>query len=315
MNIAVHRYELQPRRIPNSKSSLRPRAGALVRIVGPGGTHGYADLHPWPELGDPSLQEHVSSLLKEPTELARRTLWLAERDARARRDRVSLCCEVPEIENNLMIACGEDLARPEVSGARVLKMKCGRDPVREADFIGRVFAETAADLRLDFNASVSPEDFFAFQERIPKKWDSRIEYVEDPTPYEAGVWREIRSRWRVAVDFEWDRISGPVEADVLVYKPARGTADGLRWVEESPDRQLTVTSSMDHPVGVLHALSIAQELKTRFGDRMRAGGLATSSFFEPTEFSLPMRGMVLKPERGEGIGYGDVLSRLNWETP
>ena len=67
--------------------SLSPtRRGALVRVG-----NGFADVHPWPELGDAPLERQLTMLARgETTALTRRSLELARIDSDARARSVSL---------------------------------------------------------------------------------------------------------------------------------------------------------------------------------------------------------------------------------
>jgi O-succinylbenzoate synthase len=107
----------------------------------------------------------------------------------------------------------------------------------------------------------------------------------------------LRKRVRLALD----RATGK-EADVLVVKPA---------IQEVPtdERELVVTSYMDHPVGQLFAAYVAATTKT--SDRC---GLLTHLVYEPNAFSERLRidGMRLVPPGGNGIGFDDLLENLAW---
>ena len=62
------------------------RRGALIRVDG-----GFADVHPWPELGDAPLDEQLALLARgETTPLTRASLHWARVDADARARGVSI---------------------------------------------------------------------------------------------------------------------------------------------------------------------------------------------------------------------------------
>ena len=61
MKIFVSPYELSPLR-----RSSNERSGVLVKVEFTDGITGYSDLHPWPELGDPSLKEILEALRTSP---------------------------------------------------------------------------------------------------------------------------------------------------------------------------------------------------------------------------------------------------------
>jgi len=54
----IYRYALVPRRTLSALAGTRTREGALLRVGG-----GFADIHPWPELGDAPLDERTQALV------------------------------------------------------------------------------------------------------------------------------------------------------------------------------------------------------------------------------------------------------------
>jgi O-succinylbenzoate synthase len=274
MRFFVHRYQLVPRRKLSALAGARPREGALLRVDG-----GYADLHPWPELGDAPLDEQLALLARgEPTAQARASLQLASLDADARRRGVSLF---------------EGLTIPESHWP-------GPEPPAAFDTIkikDVMLVPPRVRVRIDFNARLTADEFVRIAATLPKE---RIDFVEDPCPYDAGVWRELRQR--TGLRLALDRFDGV--ADVLVHKPALRA----QW----PDHEdVVVTSYMDHPVG-------------QFGAAYRAAthavnarcGLFTHVLYEPDAFieRIETDGARLVPPRGTGIGFDDLLENLPWKS-
>src|SRR5712692_10341282 len=80
-SIWTARYTLVPRRALNARSVAAPRHGSLLRV-----DDGFADLFPWPELGDVPLDEQLALLERGlTTPLTSRSLQLASVDGAARR--------------------------------------------------------------------------------------------------------------------------------------------------------------------------------------------------------------------------------------
>ena len=276
--IFVHEYELVPRGRLNARAAEGPRHGALIRVDG-----GYADVHPWPELGDVVLDEQLSLLARGvTTPLTARSLFFARLDAEARREGRSLF-------DGLAIPASHWLLFDEPPAAfDTVKIKMPRalDP-----------ALARYRLRLDFNATLTAEEFIRWLDRLDPAF--HVEFVEDPCPYDDATWRALRKRVRLALDRDVRD-----EADVLVVKPA---------VQEVPNdgREIVITSYMDHPVGQLFAAYVAATTKT--SDRC---GLLTHLVYEPNAFSERLRidGMRLVPPGGTGIGFDDLLYALPWRT-
>jgi len=273
MSIWVHRYTLVPRRRLGGVAHEGAREGALIRVG-----DGFADVHPWPELGDAPLEEQLALLVRgETTTLTRASLQLARIDGEARSKGVSLF---------------EGLTIPESHWP-------GNDPPEGFDTIkikGVVPVPEHVRVRIDFNGMLSAEEFVRVAETLPRE---RIDFVEDPCPYDPAVWRELRVRTglRLAID----RFEG--EADVVVHKPALRT--------EWPDHEdVVVTSYMDHPVGQFGAAYVAAT------HRVNARcGLMTHVLYEPDAFieRVARDGARLLPPRGTGIGFDDLLDNVRWE--
>lgn len=267
MRIDVHRYELRRR-------SGGVRRGALLRVDG-----GYADVHPWPELGDAPLDEQLGLLAQgATTPLTAASLHLASLDRDARRRGVSLF---------------EGLTIPRSHWP-------GNDP---PDAFDTVKVKDTRDLppdvriRIDFNARLTPEEFLSIAASLPAE---RIDFIEDPCPYDAEVWRTLRVR--TGLRLALDRFEG--EADVLVHKPALQTA----WPRHD---DVVVTSYMDHPVGQFGAAYVAATHPVN-----ARCGLFTHVLYEPDAFleRVESDGARLLPPRGSGIGFDDLLERLAWTS-
>jgi O-succinylbenzoate synthase len=153
-------------------------------------------------------------------------------------------------------------------------------------------------IRIDFNARLTAEEFLGVAETLPKE---RIDFVEDPCPYDAAVWRRLRER--TGLRLALDRFAG--EADVLVHKAA------LSADFPSFDGEIVVTSYMDHPVGQFFAAYVAAT-----HDVAPRCGLMTHLLYEPDAFLERVRrdGARLLPPGGTGIGFDDLLERLPWTS-
>lgn len=262
MAIFVHRYSL------NSS-----RRGALIRVNG-----GFADVHPWPELGDAPLDEQLALLAKgETTPLTRASLHWAGVDAETRARGVSLF---------------EGLTIPESHWP-------GNEPPAGFDTIkikGLMRVPQDVRVRIDFNARLSAEEFLRVALSLPK---TQIDFIEDPCPYDEEVWRELRER--TGLRLALDRFEGV--ADVLVHKPA------LQVSFPRFNGEIVVTSYMDHPVGQFFAAYVAAT--NRVSARC---GLFTHVLYEPDAFIERIRaeGARLLPPEGTGIGFDDLLEDLPW---
>ena len=263
----VHRYTLRMR-------SGIVREGALLRV-----DDGFADVHPWPDLGDAPLDEQLARLARgETTPLTRASLRCAAIDGDARRRGVSLF---------------DGLTIP-------LSHWPGSDPPLEFD---TVKLKRAVDLppdvriRIDFNARLTAEEFVRIAETLPRE---RVDFIEDPCPYDEDVWRELRAR--TGLRLALDRFSG--NADVLVHKPAL-------QIEFPVHDDVVVTSYMDHAIGQFYAAYVAATHTVN-----PRCGLMTHVLYEPDAFfeRIERDGARLLPPGGTGLGFDDLLERLPWKS-
>jgi O-succinylbenzoate synthase len=283
-------------------------AGALVRWH-----DGFGCLQPWPEFGHAPLAEHLASLAGgNPTALSRRTLDCCTADGAARRRGENLfrgmrippshatlpALPSPE-ECDALCAQGFFSAKLKVPGTNRI------DWIRE--FIELASRDDSLLFRLDFNASCTAAEFHRFVMELPAAVRERIEFAEDPAPYDSGQWRALRQMTKVPLAIDWITTSSPPAPDsfdLQVFKPA------CQEIPPEPGR-FVITSAMDHPVGQLFA---AWEAARRF-DQVDVCGLLTHPLFEPDAFLERMRsdGPFLLPPEGTGLGFDDLLEKLPWK--
>jgi len=273
----VHRYSLHGK----GARASSPREGALLRDG-----DGFADVHPWPELGDAPLDEQLALLARgETTALTRASLQCASIDGDARRRGVSLF-------DGLTIPLSHWPGNDPPAGFDTVKLK------------GVMDVPPHVRIRIDFNARLTPDEFLRVAETLPR---ARIDFIEDPCPYDEVVWKELRGRTGLRLAFDIPPTANrqpPTEFDVLVHKPALQT----EWPVHN---DVVVTSYMDHAVGQFFAAYVAatHEVNPRCG-------LMTHVLYEPDAFfeRVERDGARLLPPRGTGIGFDDLLERLPWKS-
>ena len=273
------KYELKPKRRLSAIAAEGSRRGALIRIDG-----GHADIHPWPELGDATLDEQLAMLARgETTPLTRASLKFADIDRAARRDERSLF-------DGLTIPPSHWPGPDPPGGFDTVKLKS----------IDRIPEHVR--LRIDFNATLTPEEFVRIAATLPRQ---RIDFIEDPCPYDAARWTDLRSRTGLRLALDRAGVAGQRNgADVLVIKPA---------IEEIPptDSEIVVTSYMDHPIGQLCAAFAAATAGIT-----ATCGLVTHVLYEPDPFidRMQIDGARLIAPGGTGWGFDDLLEGLPWRT-
>ncbi len=290
-----------------SPYTIAERQGALIQVQFPDGSIGYADCHPWESLGDLPLSEQCALLEKgQTTALTSRSLYFARLDAEARARGVNLFegLQVPDSHFLLL-----DLAKPRMlpPGYNRVKIKLGKDLAKETPLLKAFLSilPEQCQVRLDFNGRLTRESF----EQILHVFENeqhKIEFYEDPFPYEAAAWAEVQQKHGItlACDFGSERGVGNAEsATYLVVKPAVQDANFIRG-----SQKIVVTSYLDHPLGQMAAAYVAGQLKKQFPTQIETCGLLSHLVYEPNVFSsmLP-KGPDFVAITGTGFGFDELL--------
>lgn len=309
----ISRYRLRARGFLNSISNRREFEGALIQIDG-----GFGCIHPWPELGDPTLDKCLADLAgARRWPIVRRAIRCAEFDRASRVFDNSLFeeMEVPASHATLAKADVAEIALAVEAGFTTVKLKAGRDLTAEAGFLDEMAAEyPQLKWRLDFNESPTPGETTAFLLGLAEKTRAAIDFVEDPSPYSETAWKEMRRQTRVnlAVDREAAPLSSA--AQVMVIKPAIDEPFLLGEAALGHQQRVVITSYMDHPVGQTFAAWEAARLGLQFPGLVGMCGLQTHHLFEPDAFTeaLGPWSPVFKVPDGTGLGFDDLLDALPW---
>ena len=309
----IARYRLKTRGFLNAISNRREFEGALIEVDG-----GFGCIHPWPELGDPTLEKCLADLAGERRwPIVRRALRCAEFDKAARVFDESLFEEMEVPESHATLAKGDvaEVALAVEAGFNVVKLKCGRELAAEARFLDDMATEyPALKWRLDFNESASPEQAAEFLLGLLEKTRTAIDFVEDPCAYSDTAWSELRRKTRVklAVDREASPLSAA--AQVMVIKPAVDEPFLLAEAAVSYQQRVVLTSYMDHPFGQAFAAWEAARLGLQFPGLVGVCGLQTHHLFAPNDFTeaLGPWSPHFKAPAGKGLGFDDQLDALPW---
>lgn len=288
MNFAYAPYLLKRLNTP-------PREGALIRIKTSNGKIGYADCHPWPELGDFPLPMQLKKLSKgEFTSLTERTFYFAQLDAEARANNRSLFedCKIPE--SHVLVTHMNQMEPYFEEGFRVFKIKAPLKwntlkPYLEKAFILRV------KLRLDCNGRSLREDAIDFVRQIGV-YAEVIDFIEDPiSPIE-----ELPGNFPCPIAN--DRLKYP-QSGVTIHKPAVE----LPPAEET--QRLVVTSYLDHPFGQLCAAFCSANIAKK-----EVCGLLSHRVYETTGYSeqLTQKGPHFTIPKGTGFGFNALLCKEQW---
>lgn len=322
MKIAFSRYELEGVGSLNRHTPNLVHSGALLQVTFDDGKVGYADCHPWPELGDLNLDLQLKFLAEGiPTQLVERSMSFASHDA-LMRSQGRHCLEGTEIpmSNALMTDIGlvdekvvEGLLR---EGYQRLKLKMGKNLAVEESVLIRILQALQGSkllIRLDFNGSLNAAEFESFLMKM-EPYLAQFDYFEDPCPFNLGIWKRLKKVYGIALAADRSAIRAlgfPESTDYLVLKPA--IEDPMIYAEASTSGQTCIiTSYMDHPLGQVSAAYAA----ATFTGPLGICGLLTHKVYKDNPFSSLLRvneGRLVLPA-GTGFGFDDLLEALPW-TP
>lgn len=324
MKISYSPYILKPVQNLSSAADAGDRQGILLKIEWLDGLIGYSDLHPWTELGDQSWEDQLADLRQgKISSMLEQSIWMAQKDAQLRKQGRNAFEGFPALKNNYIVSdiSTEPAGLPErlkAEGFETVKIKVGRDLKKEAEYISLLGQDGAFKLRLDFNAIGSWQTYERFMSAVNKIAVQRIQYVEDPFPYDAQAWTEAKRFAPIAIDNEiskvnFKKIQGK-PFDVVILKPAKMDVTSTVQNCVFHDLKIAVTSYMDHPVGVTHALAIASELKKAHPQRILDAGCMTLKLFKMDIYSAEIvsSGPFLKRPAGNGIGFDLLLAKEPW---
>lgn len=323
MKIGVHRYELTPGP-DRARAAASARRGALIKIDFADDTTGYTDLHPWTEFGQAPLEDQLASLSSEqPAPLAQLALRHARTDAAARRAGRSLFTGLPGMRSHALLTDWTDAPAAVfeeclAAGYSSAKLKVGHDPAREADALNAL-AGLPLRWRLDANAAFTAETLTRWLARLTPEVRRRIEFLEDPCPYDPAVWTALAADEKIPLALDWELPNSPAPwpgAATIVVKPATQDAFALGLAAAQAGLNIVVTHSMDHPLGRATALWTAMRLRQRHGELVCEGGLQGDGLYLQDDFSSEMLAAnpAVVPPVGTGFGFDRVLQALSWQT-
>jgi O-succinylbenzoate synthase len=305
-----------PYELISINQSLGMRQGALLKIVFADHLVGYADCHPWPELGDIPLAEQVALFSQGHFETPhlKRALFFARLDAEARSQKVNLFDGLV-IPNSHYLALdwqALNILEAREQGFEAFKFKV--TPQLDLPLLKKRIKQlegTSCKVRLDFNATFTRQRFESFLEEI-KEHLPLIDFCEDPFPYDAEQWKSVQEKY--AISLACDRHSGQAlhcveAARVLIVKPA--LQDPYRFLESA--QRLIMTSSLDHPLGQLCAAYEAA--KVNASRSLDLCGLLSHHVYRDSPFSqaLPCHGPLFGKPVGTGMGLDELLETIPWK--
>ena len=327
MKIDYFRYFLTPVSSIGAIANANPRKGALLKIEWTNGLVGYSDCFPWTELGDLDLDGQLKGLQQgRITSVMEQSIWLARRDAEQRGNAKGAFSGLPKIKNHYLVQDYLKFPNEEIDNLRkigytTIKFKFGRDIEAEAKWLEAFLKKYSFSVRLDFNSKLNYAKFVKFCEVLSPASKSKIEFVEDPFPWNYEDWLMAANFLPLALDHEFDSFKrDPIERDsapfkIVIVKPARQNLDKVMEVVNRFGLKFVVTNCLEHVIGQLQALALASDLKKKYPNQMLDPGCLSLNVYEKYEFLdlIPNKGPIYEPRTEGGIGFDEVLKRQRWK--
>ena len=306
------------------KARSRRADGALLRVWFGESLFGLSELMPWTNLGDPSLETLLGDLRagRFESRLIGRALEMARVEAVAREKQESLF-SAPVANHFLVVGPGPlapgdwlDIRRRGFSAVKIKisnVAELASTLAMAPSWIGNL------RLRLDMNAKAGAEDLLLALDRLPVLVRDRIEFIEDPIPFDGATWGALsrRSGIRLMLDREGAdlKLSEKIEcfkSGVLggfIHKPG-WTADDEALALAKAGAPVVVTSLLGHPIGQLHAARVANQLMPSLGSDAVHGCFSHIAYDQGVEFKyLQTAGPKLLPM----LWPAEALTKIKWE--
>jgi L-alanine-DL-glutamate epimerase-like enolase superfamily enzyme len=312
---AFSHFTLKPKGALNSavqKNSTRH--GVIIKYDG-----GYSSVFPWTEFGDEPLEEQINSIrnLRIKTNLVSAALHFAEIDAEARKQQVSLFNSLTIPKSHRLVTDVDSFIKNQNESFihECIKIKLTCDP--EKDFKNvTACAEYSKKIRLDANTLYTLDTFLIFWLSLSDAVKSKIEFIEDPIPYNEKDWALLAESHTIplAYDFYSSDFIGE-HYNVRIIKPMVQSYESIAEEEVKRGRKIVVTSSMDHALGVSAAAWVSGLLFKKYPNEVLTGGYSSFSAYQEDPFfnEITDRDGLFVPATGTGFGFDKLLKNLPWQ--
>ncbi len=255
----------------NSQSKAIEKKGYLLRRICRDGSILYSDVFTWPEMGDPSVEEVMQDLCKayQPTskqmsqgatervEIALSNLRTITPELDSQKVRSHYLYNWGEssfnsalVDSTIQSQQAQILENP----AATVKFKLFQNWHAQLQTLHKVaeLLGPAGRLRLDFNSCLDENAFFEFEKKT-RNLHQKIDFIEDPTPYNHDAWVRMNQVLPLALDFEirnYSEFHSEVchsPFDWVIFKPAAQRFSDVE-VFAAQKKKMVVTSYLGHPI-------------------------------------------------------------------
>ncbi len=315
----------------SAKSNATIRKGALLKFQFKNKTVGYADLHPWEELGDAPLEQQLNALSHHHfSKQTYQCLSFAKQIAQASQHNTPLVYSNPLPENHFFSSyetiTKQDLYKKAEEGFSICKFKFGKNTKKEIEYLKNIYPtiqELKWKVRLDFNNTMRFEEAESFFYQIKNEINC-LDFVEDPCPFNIKQWTQLQEKHHVslALDKKNQDMFSNLENNsqeivkafrTIIIKPAIENADDFFLF--FPNQRYVFTSYLDHPLGQIFALAEAQRFYKRFPHKKEICGLLSHDAYEENVYSqeLLTKKSILFPNLNSHTPFHSLLEKEHWK--
>lgn len=292
---------------------------------------GVGELVSWPELGDPTLDEHLNSWKEgNPSFSMMRALEFSRLDFEAKLSGKSLLEDIPKLPLALYLGqvktAGEilkfyQMTVPEfdLSDWKTVKIKMkGGDAQNDLSLLLESLKDFPVKLRVDFNFSLDQNGFCLFLGKLKAHELEQIEFFEDPFEYNWQNWEKISADFPVRLGLDRSSLDEKTKLD---ERWAQGTAPflyviGKPMIEDCSQlaesaslnmRRFVMTSSFGSKLESLQAAWVAKDIYSEHGLVMDSLGLTTHFLWEDSSAENPFTGFTkgfFDSSKISGAGWG-----------
>lgn len=307
MNFGYKYYELNPLK---ENLGWEPQSGCLLRVEFDDGKIGYSSLHPQLIFGDFPVAEQLQHLKSgQSTPLIRNSLHWARVDSEYRFQGKSAFegLVIPKSHCLVLNLSESSVQKAIEAGFSHVKLKAGENILQETLLFESLLADGSLKIRIDFNGKLSCEDFQNWWEALSEGLKSKIDFIEDPYPFNAQSWSQAQAPLAVDQDLEKNDHE-KIQRFHKIFKPAQNS---LPLLDQFSD-PVVFTSYMDHPLGEMAAIYCAAQFYKSHSQQIC--GFQTWTVFEFNEFSEQLTALSDSSavDLGSGFGFDDQLEPIDW---
>lgn len=311
MRIFYSPYELEF--VDQSKKS-----GALIKIVNEKEEEGFADLCPLLNFGDVPIEKQFQLYRDYRTsQLLQNSINMAKYDQKLRALKKNVWSDDGEIANHFLLLSLKQVDESYLNSIKDQGFDTVKCKYKKEDLaILRKIISFDFKVRLDFNSAFHIDEVFNFLNQLSDGEKSQIEFIEDPCPYDYLNWQQLNKEIPLAMDFESDFVHWQQKPpfNYCIFKPARDDQGFLLKQVVKHQFKVVVTSSLDHPVGLAHAMTSALQLKKEYSHLVEeAHGLQTQRVLQNNMYLKEIEADHSHFRvQGTGIGFDELLQREKW---